>query len=105
MAKAYTYKIHPRAGRKGVVSVVLSGITIILFLGLLTACTALKGKAGLWAGAVGFSGMMAALSGVIIGLRSFRDRQPSYGFSKTGTIINGIMVAVWFILFCRGLAA
>ena len=61
MAKAYTYKIHPRAGRKGVVSVVLSGITIILFLGLLTACTALKGQAGLWAGAVGFSGMMAAL--------------------------------------------
>ena len=105
MAKAYTYKIHPRAGRKGVVSVVLSGITIILFLGLLTACTALKGKAGLWAGAVGFSGMMAALAGVITGLRSFRDRQPSYGFSKTGTIINGIMVAVWFILFCRGLAA
>ena len=102
MAKAYTYK---RAGRKGVVSVVLSGITIILFLGLLTACTALKGQAGLWAGAVGFSGMMAALAGVIIGLRSFRDRQPSYGFSKTGTIINGMMVAVWFILFCRGLAA
>ena len=92
MAKTYTYKVHPRAGRKGVVSVVLSGITIILFLGLLTACTVLKGQAGLWAGAVGFSGMMAALSGVII-------------FSKTGTIINGIMVAVWFILFCRGLAA
>ena len=105
MAKTYTYKVHPRAGRKGVVSVVLSGITIILFLGLLTACTVLKGQAGLWAGAVGFSGMMAALAGVIIGLRSFRDRQPSYGFSKTGTIINGIMVAVWFILFCRGLAA
>ena len=46
MAKTYTYKVHPRAGRKGVVSVVLSGITIILFLGLLTACTVLKGQAG-----------------------------------------------------------
>ena len=85
-------------------STILGSVSIILFLGLLTACAALKGQAGLWAGAVGVSGMLTAFFGVVIGLQSFHDRQRSYGFSKTGTIIGGIMVAVWFILYCSGLS-
>ena len=105
MSRKYSYKLQTRASGKGVVSTVLAGISIVLFLGLLTACAALKGQAGPWAGAVGFSGMLIAFAGVVEGLQSFRDRQRSYGFSKAGSIMNGIMVAVWFILFCSGLAA
>lgn len=104
MAKKYSYKLERRTGRRGLMSTALAGASIILLLGLLTACAALKGSAGPWVGAMGFSGMLVALAGVVIGLRSFRDRQRSYGFSKAGTIISGIMFAVWFILFCRGLA-
>lgn len=105
MAKKYSYKLEKRHGGRGVLSTVLASVSILLLLALLTACAALKGNAGPWAGGVGFSGMLIAFSGVVTGLQSFRDRQQSYGFSKTGTIISGIMVAVYFILFCRGLAA
>lgn len=100
----YSYKQEKRNGGRGLISIVLAAVSIILFLGLLAACAALKGNAGPWAGAVGFSGMLTAFAGVVIGLQSFHDRQRSYGFSKAGTIIGGIMVAVWFLLFCRGLA-
>lgn len=105
MAKKYSYKLEKRTGGRGLLSTVMAGASIILLLALLTACAALKGSAGPWAGALGFSGMLVALGGVIIGLQSFHDRQRSYGFSKAGTIMNGIMFAVWFILFCRGLSA
>jgi len=103
--RKYSYKLEKRAGGRGLLSTVLAAVSIILFLALLTACAALKGKAGPWAGAVGLSGMLIAFSGVVTGLQSFHDRQRSYGFSKVGTIMNGILVAVWFILFCSGATA
>lgn len=105
MAKKYSYKFKERRSGRGVTSTVLSAVSIALFLGLLTACAALHGQAGAWAGAVGFSGMLVALFGVVVGLLSFHDRVRSYAFSKAGTIISGIMVAVWFLLFCRGIGA
>ena len=39
-----------------------------------------------------------------MGLRSFRDRCRSYIFCKIGTLLCGLMVAVWFLIFCVGLA-
>ena len=32
------------------------------------------------------------------------ERNQSYTLSKTGTLMGGFMVAVWFIVFCVGLA-
>ena len=42
--------------------------------------------------------------GMIVGLESFRERNLSYTLSKVGTLMGGAMVAVWFIVFCVGLA-
>ena len=42
--------------------------------------------------------------GMVAGLESFRERNQSYALSKTGTLMGGFMVAVWFIVFCVGLA-
>lgn len=105
MEKRYRYQIEKRTGSRGLLSTVLAACSLALLLALLTACAALDGQAGRWAGALGFTGMMAALAGVVAGLQSFRDRQRSYGLSKAGTIMSGVLVAVWFLLFCRGLAA
>jgi hypothetical protein len=41
---------------------------------------------------------------MIVGLESFRERNESYLLSKVGTLMGGAMVAVWFIVFCVGLA-
>jgi hypothetical protein len=38
------------------------------------------------------------------GLGSFRERSQSYSMSKAGTLLGGLMVAVWFLVFCIGLA-
>ena len=53
---------------------------------------------------VGFTGFIAAFYGMTAGLGSFRERSQSYAMSKAGTLLGGLMVAVWFIVFCIGLA-
>ena len=64
----------------------------------------MAGKAPQWIGALGFSGFVMGFYGMVAGLESFRERNQSYALSKTGTLMGGFMVAVWFIVFCVGLA-
>ena len=81
----------------------LGCISTAVFAFLAVVNMALKGEAGMWSGALGTSAMLAAFVGVFLGLGSFRDRVSSYSMSKAGTIISGIMGAVWFLVFCAGL--
>lgn len=85
-------------------SVILSVASILVFLVLTAAAAALGGNAGSWAGGFGFAGFALAFAGMIMGLSSFRTRQGSYTMSKVGTLTGGLMVAVWFLIFCVGLA-
>jgi len=50
------------------------------------------------------AGFVLAFGGMVAGLKSFRRRSRSYTLSKVGTLLGGFMVAVWFIVFCLGLA-
>lgn len=85
-------------------SVLLSVASVLVFLVLTAAAAALGGNAGSWIGGFGFFGFALAFAGMITGLGSFRTRQGSYTMSKVGTLTGGLMVAVWFLIFCVGLA-
>ena len=105
MAKDKMYSVG-RAGRnqRGVRSTVIAGISIVMFLILCAVCAGLDGAAPQWVGAAGMSALLLSFYGMICGLQSFRDRAMSYGSRRAGTIMNGLMVGVWFVLFCVGLA-
>ena len=81
----------------------LGGISAVMFAFLAVLSAALKGETGMWAGALGTSAMLCAFVGILLGLGSFRDLLNSYAMSKAGTIISGIMGAVWFLVFCAGI--
>ena len=98
----YTYYETQYSGI-GMASTIMGFLSVALFVVVAGASVIQKGNAGDWVGAVGFTGFAMALAGVIIGLRSFRDRCRSYLFCKLGSIICGLMFAVWFLIFCRGL--
>lgn len=99
----YTYKETRHSGR-GVAALILG----LVSLGVLVTLTILVMKvfetAPNWVGAVGFTGFAVAFLGMIQGLMSFHDNCKSYVFSRIGTVTCAIMVGVWFLIFCAGLA-
>ncbi len=92
-----------RYSLRAVSAMVLGCLSAVLFAALAAAGAALKGETGMWAGAIGTSAFICAVTGVVLGLGSFRDRCRSYNMSKAGTIISGILTAVWFLVFCAGI--
>ena len=88
----------------GIVASVLGGISALTFLVLSIVCMRLSGEAGMWAGSVGITAFFLAFVGMLRGLGSFKDPCTSYLFSKLGTLLSGVMVAVWFLTYCVGLS-
>ena len=101
--KRYRFEYRSRYGR-GIVSTVTSAVSIVIFLSAAFISMVMAGKAPQWIGALGFSGFVMGFYGMIVGLGSFRERNESYTLSKAGTLMGGAMVAVWFIIFCIGMA-
>ena len=100
----YVYEETSHSGR-GILATVLGGISLLIFIILVGICAVLQGSGGPWAGSIGFTAFAAAFTGMVYGLKSFHDQCKSYIFCKVGTLLGGFMVAVWFLIFCVGLAA
>ena len=101
--KKFRFEDRSRYG-SGILSTAASAISLVLFLSIAFICMVMAGKAPQWIGALGFTGFVMGFYGMAAGLESFRERNESYVLSKTGTLMGGFMVAVWFIVFCVGLA-
>ncbi len=80
----------------GIVSVVIAVAAILVLFGGIYVSYRHQGNAGGIVGLIGTAAFAIALAGLIIGLRSFNDRDGYYLFSWIGTITNGII----FILMC-----
>ncbi len=99
----YSYQETNHSGR-GIAATVLGAVSLLLFV-VLTGISAMRGgSGGPWVGSFGAAAFLIAFYGMVMGLRSFRDRCRSYIFCKIGTLLCGLMVAVWFLIFCVGLA-
>ncbi len=88
----------------GIASAVLSLISAILLIGLLFVSFLLKGRANVWIGAMGFTGIVMACCGLRYGFIGFKDDCRSYFCSKFGTITGMISLVGWFFIVCLGLA-
>lgn len=100
----YVYEETNHSGR-GILAAVLGGVSLLVFVILVGICAMLEGSGGLWAGSIGFTAFVMAFYGMAVGLKSFHDQCKSYLFCKIGTLLCGFMVAVWFLIFCVGLAS
>ena len=101
---AYVYEETKYSG-KGILATVLGGVSLLIFLVLVGVCILIGGTAGEWIGTIGFTAFAVAFYGLVTGLQSFRQQCKSYIFCKVGTLFCGFMVAVWFLIFCMGLAS
>lgn len=93
-----------RYSGKGIASTVLGALSLVFFV-VLTALTVTGTvKSAPWIGALGLTAFAASLVGVVLGLKSFSDPCRSFLFCKLGTVLCGLLVAVWFLIFCVGLS-
>lgn len=100
----YVYEETNHSGG-GILATVLGGISLLIFVILVGICAVLEGAGGPWCGSIGFTAFVIAFYGMVKGLKSFHDQCKSYIFCKVGTLLCGFMVAVWFLIFCVGLAS
>ena len=102
-AKKFRLEERSRYGR-GILSVVVSAVSVVTFLSVAFISMVMAGRAPQWIGILGFAGFLAGFYGMVAGLESFRERNQSYALSRVGTLMGGFMVALWFIVFCAGMA-
>ena len=103
--KRYRYSYNEkRFASGGVAALVLGIISGFLFAVLTAAGMKYGGSSGSWIGTMGAVAFLLAFIGMTAGLSSFRELCRSYLVSKIGTLLCGLMVAVWFLIFCVGLA-
>lgn len=99
--KMYTFS-ERRQSRQGVTSTILGSISLLLFFILAYAAYWMYGEGGPVIGALGFTGLVFAVCGLVKGLLSFREKHMLYSFSKAGSIISSVALVVWIFVTLLG---
>ncbi|MCD8397946.1 MAG: DUF6142 family protein [Lachnospiraceae bacterium] len=102
--RVYSF-VEKKYSSNGIASLVLSAISIVLFLMLLLISYWLKGSAGTWIGACGVTGIVMALLGLRYGFVSFRDDCKSNLPGKAGMILSTVAIVGWFFIVCVGIVS
>lgn len=104
MARKRMYSFaEKKHSQRGLVSTILGGVSVIIFVVLAWIAYYLDGQGGAYLGAIGLTGAVFSLMGLILGLISFGEQDTLYFFSKLGTILCGCILAVWIFVILIGI--
>ncbi|MBP3609986.1 MAG: hypothetical protein J6J42_06580 [Lachnospiraceae bacterium] len=90
--------------RKGMMSTVIAGFAWIIFIALCVYSTIQEGKAELVAGAIGIFDAFFALTGAILAMKGFQEREVYYVLPTVGILLNGFLFVIYFALYFMGVA-
>ncbi|MBP3570075.1 MAG: hypothetical protein J6K04_13045 [Lachnospiraceae bacterium] len=93
-----------RHSRKGVISTVIAGIAWGIFIALCVCSAIARGLAEVVVGAIGMVDAVFALSGMIIAIKGFQEREVYYVLPTVGVVLNGILFVIYFSLYFMGVA-
>lgn len=100
--RMYSYT-EKRQSQLGITSTVCGVLSILVFAALTFLAFYMNGQGGLYLGAIGIAGILFAVVGLIFGLYSFKEKYILHTFSKAGSILSGIMAAVWLLVILIGI--
>lgn len=102
--KKFKYKVlKKKHSARGILSSVLAGISLLLFLASLFCSLVFHGNGGLYLGAMGLIAIVLSVYGFILGLQSLGERERDLLYCKVGALGNGVLMVVWLALFLMGL--
>ena len=84
-------------------SIVLSSVSLGIFLVDIILSFAFQGKGGPVLGALGLFAMLTAIYGFYLGIRAITDRGTNYRITAIGTIYAGVMCIIWIGMVFLGL--
>lgn len=87
----------------GFISCFLCLLSLGILIYILAVSVSLRGKVS---GNIGFNSLYSliiSLFGLIIGLRSFKEEDKNYLFSKIGSYCSLFIIVFWIIIYLRGL--
>lgn len=97
--RMYSFAKEKHSG-KGILSTILGTLSLVIFAVL---AYYLDGQGGVYLGSIGLLGMVFAVSSVVFGLMGFGENNVRYLFPKIGSILGGIMVALWVFVVLTGI--
>lgn len=103
MAREQKFKFAKKVyAKKGKLSSVLAGVSLVLFFAAGILSFAFRGKAGVYVGGIALMAMLFSVYGFYLGLSGYSEKECSHIFCTVGAIANGILMVVWLALFLIG---
>lgn len=103
MAKKMMYSFEEKKNStNGIVSTIMGVVSLVLLVAAVYSSYYMRGEAGLYAGAMGLSGILFSFSGFIVGIISFSEKNIKYKYPKIGSLLCGIIFVIWLALFLGG---
>jgi hypothetical protein len=99
----YTSRIKPES-QGGMAALLMAALSVFLFMVSVIISYAFAGDAGNILGVVGLVGLLLAVAGFIIGIKSFAEKEKSHRFTTIASIINGIVAVIWLALYLVGIS-
>ena len=97
----YTSQLKPET-QGGMASFLMAIISVFLFIVAVVISFIFKGQGGNILGAIGIVGLLMALTGFVIGIKSFYDKEKSHRYSTIASMVNGIVAVIWLALYLVG---
>lgn len=95
----FTDRSHPTMG---IVSVILAVAALVMLITLCVLSGKAKGNSGLGTGALGMVSMIMSIMGFIMAVKCYRQEDIYMVTPTIGSIMNGILVVVFLLLFFIG---
>lgn len=94
---------QPAHARRGISSCVYAGIIFAALLLMIIISCVTKGNAPAWIGGLALVTFFGAWTGIITGIRGFKEREKNYITCKIGVVCNIVLLVGFAGIFIRGL--
>lgn len=86
----------------GIISTLIGCASFLILLILCLVSGRAKGNAGIMVGVVGILSMLASVVGFIMATKCYRKEDIYMSMPVVGSVLNGVLVIVYLLLFCVG---
>lgn len=88
---------------RGLISVIIGGITLLALIILSVISSLSGGNGGLILGIIGMVLFVMSIAGFILGIKSCREKEIFYTAPVVGMVLNGLLSIVFFVLYMVGI--
>lgn len=89
--------------RKGMQSCLMAGMSLTFLVLLIFLSFILKGQVGLIVGFLCLGMSVAAVKGILLAVKGFKERERNYITCKAGIGLNAFLLLLMILIFVRGL--